>query len=69
MPVTGVSDRSRGVDFANACVRMWGAQEFAVRHSLKEDVVGVSGLAGYFGAGVDSTARDADHTQAVAVFW
>src|SRR5712672_1606366 len=56
--------RSKGdIDAANARVRVRGAQEFAVEHAGKGNVVGEASLPGDFGAGVDAAARAADHAE------
>src|SRR6266700_3515357 len=38
-----------------------------MRHSRQKDIVGETRLAGYFGAGIDSAARDTDHAKLVSV--
>src|SRR5258705_488109 len=56
--------RSKGdVDAANARVGMRRAQEFAVEHAGKGNVVGEARLPGDFGAGVYSAAGVADYAE------
>src|SRR6202790_325270 len=55
------------VDFFDTGVGMRGAEEFAMGHAGKKDIVGVAGLAGDFGAGVDAAAGLADNAQFVGV--
>jgi hypothetical protein len=54
---------ARNVDAANARVRVRGAQELAVGHAGKGNVVGEAGLAGDFGAGVYAAAGVADYAE------
>jgi len=69
----GVSGGLRTVDAANARVRVRGAQEFAVDHAGKGNVVSEAGLAGDFGAGVYAAAGVADYAEIAIVctgfFW
>ncbi len=64
---SGMRDSTRCVDFLDACVRMWRAQQLAVGHPRQEDVVGVASLAGDFGAGVNPSARNPDHAEFACV--
>jgi len=60
---TGVSGGARDVDAANAGVRVRGAQEFAVRHTRKGNVISEARLAGNFRARVYASARPADYAE------
>ncbi len=60
---TGVSGGARDVDAANAGVRVRGAQEFAVRHTRKGNVISEARLTGNFRARVYASARPADYAE------
>jgi hypothetical protein len=63
-----VSLGAGGVDFFDAGVGMRRAEKFAMGHAGKKDVVGVAGLAGDFGAGVDATTGLADYAEVFGVW-
>ncbi len=56
---------AREIDFADARMWMRRTKQFAVEHSRKDDVVGVAGLPGDFGAGVDPAAGFANDAEVV----
>src|SRR4029077_10012076 len=61
---------ARCVDFPDARVGMGRSQELAVRHAWQENIVGEARLTGYLGPGVDSSARNSDHTKLIpSCFW
>src|ERR1700733_8717694 len=64
----GMGRSPRGIDAGDSRVRMRRAQQFAVRHARKCDVVGETSLAGDFGARVHAAAGDADYAQIFRVF-
>ncbi len=63
----GVRGGAQNVDAANARVRVRGAQELAVGHAGKGNVVGEAGLAGDFGAGVYAAAGVADYAEIAVI--
>jgi hypothetical protein len=62
-----VSCGARDIDAANARVGMRGAQEFAMNHTGKGNVVGETRLAGDFGARVYAAAGMADYAEIAIV--
>ncbi len=59
----GMGSGARSVDASNARVRVRGAQELAVHHARKGNVVGEASLASDFGACVYAPARMADYAE------
>ena len=63
----GVSGCPRNIDAANPRVRMRGAQQFAMGHAGKGNVVGEAGLTSDFGARIYAAACMADYTEIAVV--
>ena len=65
-----VSGGARRVDFSDARMRMGRPQQFRVRHTRQENVVGEARLARHLRARIHSAPRDTDHAKLIPIgFW
>src|SRR6266852_1854753 len=62
-----VSDGARRVDFSDARMRMGRPQQFRVRHTRQENVVGEARLARHLRARIDSAPRDTDYAKFIPI--